>query len=506
MYKRALMMFGVISRLHAVEIQKIEGTEQNMPSLTAAELSLPLESMLGRRVVVDRGASAVLLNLKTMYALKPDEVAQYARMQIHAAGLMVIDTELALVIGKPEDEGRLRGIATGLVGEAGKEKRVIQLQYIDNDAACRMLGKATQSPMVTNGLPEARQSGGAMTSGGQLALPPPTIQQDDPIGVNMTGSVKSFDADECRITSDAPNRQIIVYGERGAVNRVAGRLKDVDRRPQEVIITATIAEYQKGRKTTFGMDWASAMRKAGLGGIGGIQSTRGETPTGVISRLQTSPLSGVTIYGSYGEYFTAALTAMEDSTNFKVVQRPTISTMNDTPARIYVGQQIPIAKQTLTQGGTNTSNTSLAATTEYIPVRLQLDVTPHIYSNREVKLTINEKQNDVGSYIKIGGNDVPSITEQGMTNTVIVKDGHTVMLGGLSTGNNRRDSSGVPVLARIPVVGFLFGTKTRDNMQKEIIVMLTVSISGAADDREGHAMMHTTQPNRLLTRDDFFSK
>jgi type II secretory pathway component GspD/PulD (secretin) len=96
------------------------------------------------------------------------------------------------------------------------------------------------------------------------------------------------------------------------------------------------------------------------------------------------------------------------------------------------------------------NNLGFTSTTEYIPVRLQLDITPHIFNNREVMLEFKQQNNDVSGFTTISGNRVPNISEQGMQNSLIVPDRTAVMLGGLITERDSNDKTGLPFLVRVP--------------------------------------------------------
>ena len=87
---------------------------------------------------------------------------------------------------------------------------------------------------------------------------------------------------------------------------------------------------------------------------------------------------------------------------------------------------------------------------------LQLDIIPLINANHEVTLQIRQTNNSLGKNIDISGNLVPIINTQEINTEITVPNKSTVVIGGLITDNTTRDTSGVPFLSDIPLLGYLF--------------------------------------------------
>jgi type II secretory pathway component GspD/PulD (secretin) len=168
------------------------------------------------------------------------------------------------------------------------------------------------------------------------------------------------------------------------------------------------------------------------------------------------------------------------------MQKPTVTTLNHQPASIYIGQQIAIPGQSYTTGANAGSDVGIYSTTQYIPVRLQLDIVPHIFNNKEIMLEFKQTNNDISGFTTISGNRVPNISEQGMMNTLIVPDRTTIMLGGLITERDRNDKKGLPFLVRVPVLKHLFGntSKTKDRRELMIFVQPRIMEDGATHVQE----------------------
>jgi type II secretory pathway component GspD/PulD (secretin) len=201
--------------------------------------------------------------------------------------------------------------------------------------------------------------------------------------------------------------------------------------------------------------------------LGGVADFIGEGGAGLAT--------GLTAYGQIGKHLNVFLHTLEQTRRFHVLQKPTVTTLNHQPATIYIGQQIAIAGQTYTNGSTGgigNNNLGFTSTTQYIPVRLQLDITPHIFNDREVMLEFKQQNNDVSGTTTISGNEVPNISEQGMQNALIVPDRTTVMLGGLITERDGNSKNGLPFLIRVPILKHLFGNTDKKKERRELMIFV----------------------------------
>ena len=149
-----------------------------------------------------------------------------------------------------------------------------------------------------------------------------------------------------------------------------------------------------------------------------------------------------------------------------------MTTLNHQSASIYIGRQIAIAGQTYTNGAGGVGGLGFTSTTQYIPVRLQLDIIPHIFNDREVMLEFKQQNNDISGFTTISGNQVPNISEQGMVNSLIVPDRATAMLGGLITERDSNSKSGLPFLVRLPLIKYLFGSTAKNKERREMMIFV----------------------------------
>jgi type II secretory pathway component GspD/PulD (secretin) len=158
------------------------------------------------------------------------------------------------------------------------------------------------------------------------------------------------------------------------------------------------------------------------------------------------------------------------------MSRPTVFTSNNKKAIIASGQEVPVPVNTLSNVGTVGINGTAAvqASIEYKKVVLQLEVVPLINSEKEVSLDILQKIDSIvpGGNQLISGNSVPTIDTKYIRTNVSAANGSTIILGGLIQEQKNKQYSGIPYLARIPIIGAAFrGTSTSKSRQELIILM-----------------------------------
>jgi len=269
--------------------------------------------------------------------------------------------------------------------------------------------------------------------------------------------------------------------------RVLNELADeLDKRPRQILLSAVIGEYTIGDDLTLGLDWIRTMENIGKDSlVGGSVNTSGSkipnfTTFGGISDFPA--IQGLTVYGKVGKHLNTFLTTLEATNKFRVLQKPTVSTVNHKLATISIGQQLAIPGQTLTSSNSGVDGNSVVSNTQYIKVELSLNIIPHIYANNEVRLDFEQQNFDVSSFTNISGNQVPNLSTQTLKNTIIVPDNTTVLLGGLIRERDRNNKNGLPFLVRIPVLKHLFGSTAKNKERRELMIFVQPRIMDSGAD------------------------
>ncbi|HJU03750.1 MAG TPA: type IV pilus secretin PilQ [Nitrospiraceae bacterium] len=268
-------------------------------------------------------------------------------------------------------------------------------------------------------------------------------------------------------------------------------VRSLDLEVPQVQIEARIVQADTSYARSLGVQWgiantASALKGSGTSFVGnqtGAFSEQQLDSQGTITRgfnvnlpaavagLASIPAAGFT-FGKIGsrDGFTLdiRLSAGELLGLTKVIAAPKITTLDKREAKISQGESIPF--QTTSLQGTQTT---------FVDANLELQVTPQITSRdpkeigKQVLLKIRATRNAVGARSNPAG---PSIDKREATTQVLVRDGETMVIGGIFVDSQTNQVSGIPYLSRIPVLGWLFKSKTETIAKQELLIFLTPSI------------------------------
>jgi type IV pilus assembly protein PilQ len=201
------------------------------------------------------------------------------------------------------------------------------------------------------------------------------------------------------------------------------------------------------------------------GVFGGLAGTN--QPLGSLGAAAASTVIGLTT-GLFGTaQISALITMAETRGEAKTVATPRVTALNNRPAQIESGSQIPV--QT-TQAASGTA----VVTTTFVSVPLRLSITPQITDAGTVILRVTIENNTINTGIAVGG--VPGIDTQRMQTEVLVPDGGTTVMGGVLADTEGETKNRTPGLASIPVLGNLFKRKLITRQNSEILFFITPHI------------------------------
>ena len=163
----------------------------------------------------------------------------------------------------------------------------------------------------------------------------------------------------------------------------------------------------------------------------------------------------------------AVLQALESEGTVKIVSSPKIVTQNNKKATILSGEKIPYPTQ---QGGAQGG----AITVAFIDANLQLDVTPQITNEGTIIMDIKLEKAEADFSRTVNG--TPTILRKALETQMLVRDGGTAVLGGVYITNSTVGTAGVPFLAKLPIIGFLFRKDTKQEKNAELLIFITPRI------------------------------
>lgn len=256
----------------------------------------------------------------------------------------------------------------------------------------------------------------------------------------------------------------------------------------QISIEAKIVEATTTFARDLGVQWGVGYKghwnNADFGILGGTNPSGGVTslPSGIGltgDRLAVNfpiavdaPSIGVAIGGSHA-ILDAQLRALEDTGKGKIISSPKVTTLDNVKATIEQGEEIPYVK---------TEEGGATPTVEFKKAVLKLEVTPAITPDGRISMKI-DAHNDYADWSKQVQENPPIVTNS-VNSTVVVKDGDTIVVGGIYKSSELESTSGVPWLSRIPVLGWLFKTEHKTRGKREILIFITPRIVGETLKRE----------------------
>ncbi len=268
------------------------------------------------------------------------------------------------------------------------------------------------------------------------------------------------------IVADSNTNSLIVVGDPDAVELLKQIIEKLDRIPEQVMIETMIVEASLDATEKFGLEWSIAQNKA----FGNNKATGTATTN---FDLATSATTGFKYTLSGGD-LTGFLNAFKTDTKFRVLSTPRIFTSNNTEATINISQSIPYVTST-----EKNTDGSYIYNYSFQDVGIVLTVTPRISPSGSVTLDVEQTANDLQGYTSF---NAPIVNQREANTTISVKDGETIVLGGIMRSAISSTTNKVPLLGDIPLLGNLFRSKSKTENKTELLVFLTPKIVHNSDD------------------------
>ena len=277
----------------------------------------------------------------------------------------------------------------------------------------------------------------------------------------------------------ATEDMIVVRDYPENLDRIRNALKDIDHRPQQILLEATIMSARLTDDNALGVDFNI------LGGVdmgnfthansqilsSGIGAGASGTATGVnnprsfgTGKAFTEPIAGGLKIGFVTSEFSMFVSALETVANTTVLANPKVLALNKQRGEVLVGREDGYLTTTVT-------DTTTVQTVEFLKTGTRLTFRPYIGDDGYIRLEVHPEDSD-GHVV----NGLPTKTTTEVTSNVMVKDGHTIVIGGLFRESGNAARSQIPWFGNIPIIGALFRNRTDQTTREEIIILLTPHI------------------------------
>lgn len=307
------------------------------------------------------------------------------------------------------------------------------------------------------------------------------LQEEDELYSELddTSSILSRAERHVTVVADEDSNSLLIGGSERYLPRTMEMLRSLDRPPPQVMIQVLIAEVTLDDSVELGMEFALQdllfSENAVVGPNGVVRGNNFDFVGGTdVGAAGAAGSFGGFSFSITGEDFNFLLRALQSDGSLEVLSRPTILVQNNQEANITIGDEVPFLRSSnVSDSGQVNSNV------EYEDVGIILDVTPHINPDGYVLLEVAPEISALnpGSNVQISeGLTAPTFTNRRAETVVTVKDGETVVIGGLIQTQEDIRETKVPVLGDVPGVGALFRATSNTRRRTELLIVLTVDV------------------------------
>jgi len=278
-----------------------------------------------------------------------------------------------------------------------------------------------------------------------------------------------------KIFGDEITNSIIILSTPKDYSLIEDVIKQMDVMPRQVLIEVLVAEIRLTGELKFGLEWylrshftLDNTKLTGINAFG--ESVASFDATDV---LKQTGFSFALI--DTAEVVRGLLQTLATDSKAKIISSPHIMVSDNREARIQVGDQVPVETGTSVTSGGET-----VTTIQYRDTGSVLKVKPFINEGGLVTLELKQEFSLVSSEKGVGDNPIFS-TRTAETN-VVVKNGQTIIIGGLIREDTRSSNNGIPILKDIPILGYLFGASDSSTDRTELVVLITPHVMSTVNE------------------------
>ncbi|MCQ2106125.1 MAG: type IV pilus secretin PilQ [Fibrobacter sp.] len=285
--------------------------------------------------------------------------------------------------------------------------------------------------------------------------------------------LESMKSGRGRITSVERTNSIIVYDTEAKIEQMENALEELDVETLQIMITAKLVVVNSERARELGVDWTATMGNTALTpgtAAAATGSAAGATRTSAV--VQSFPGGGKS--PAVGNAQTAVTASLLDNNlqiaisnlmgdaSTEVLASPQVSTLDNTEAKVFMGDKVSI----------RVIDDSGESSTQMVETGIKLTVTPHVSGDNRIMLDLHPENN---SYDYDSKGEIVISTQEAQTK-VVVADGETVVIGGLTRNETQESESGIPFLKDIPLLGNLFKYSRKSVVKKDLVIFVTPRI------------------------------
>jgi type IV pilus assembly protein PilQ len=297
------------------------------------------------------------------------------------------------------------------------------------------------------------------------------------------------------IMVDQHTNSMIIQATRDDLRRMIPMIERLDKPASQILIKANIVEATKTTARNLGVQWGGIytnvaggqnyyITPGGSGGsttasptTGSYTPTFGSTGIGGQGNALNFPVSEAAkavaggsgslglIFGTIGgSFLEVQLQALQNDGQLNILSSPSITTLDNQMAYTENGERVPYV-------ATSTSSGVVTQEVKFEDAVLRLEITPHVIDGKHLKMKIKVKKDQVDPTRTVQGN--PYIIKKQTETNLIVQDGETIVISGLTKQQVSKSDAGLPGLKDVPGLGYLFKTDSRSEDMEEVLIFIT---------------------------------
>lgn len=315
------------------------------------------------------------------------------------------------------------------------------------------------------------------------------------------------------VVFDEHSNALVIFANAQDLEQMISIIEKLDKPTPQILIKANIVETTKTVARDLGVMWGGMYKghirgndsfyvtpggSAGTGDpMSGAYTPIQQTGIGAQGFAQHFPISGIAnamgagslglLFGKIGgSLLEMQLQALQQDNKLNILSSPSITTLDNQKAYTENGERVPYT--TIESSGIGTQPTT---TTKFEDVVLRLEITPHVIDGKNLKMTISVKKDEVDMSRKSQLGD-PYIIKKKTETVLIVENGETIVISGLTKQRFRDGDAGWPLFKDIPVLGYLFKADSKAEDMEEVLIFITPHILPTIGlDDQTSAAIHT---------------
>ena len=292
-------------------------------------------------------------------------------------------------------------------------------------------------------------------------------------------SLKQILSDQGRLLVNEDDNSIVVWEQRSNMENVDLFIRHMDSTPGQVRIESKIIEVSLDEYIGYGLQILSAYsstqfrvtgspadgRPANYGG--GSQ----DATSGTVGGMFGQPTGFDPFFATFNNgVLDVRLELLANDGRLRSLANPTVTVSNRRKATITVGQEVPYLQNTSTGGGTS------IATVAFKEISIAMEVTPSILPGGLIRLDLKTTVKEQIGTVAIEGNNTPILSNRETETNVFLRDGETLVMGGLVRERERVEVNGIPLLMDIPILGYLFKSTSKKTERTDLLFFLRPTI------------------------------